>query len=615
VTDNPNLKIPAAPAQAPGAGWFACLAPYVLVFSLVFLALVTFGLVRGGGTPDLLRGPDDMMRTLQVLDWLGGQDWTDTVQRRLDPPEGVRMHWSRLADLPLAALIRLADQFTARVHAVYLGVLLVPPILGAAFAAIFVWAAAPLAGRSAPLVPIMLIFALYLPLEQFHPGRVDHHGLQLVFAVLAAGLLFRAVARECAKSALWLGVVGGISLAIGLEALTWLGAVTIALSLAWVQRGGRSATVLLAFGAALLATAAFLMATTLPADIRDAAVCDRLSVAHVALAGIVAIAGAAACAFSWAKEDAVWPHRLAVVGGVGCVGLAVVFIAFPECAGSPYRNLPQELQHWFRVVAEARPLWDFARHKPGGALSFGLVPAVAFAYTAWRLATASRAERPMRLSLCVLVLAGLLFVTWQVRGVQFAVLFAAFGLVPLMAALNERVDRLGNLVARVFARVCPPLAIAAAILAPNALDRPTDAVAERRSGCDVRQAVSALMDPTGLGAHPIIIAAPIFVGTAILFHTHHSVLAAPYHRNVRGMPDNRRIFFGSEKEVSETIKRRNVGAILFCQRYARLSRYRGQTPFLARRLGAGTPPDWLVPVMRHEGLHLYRVRPAAPTRP
>jgi hypothetical protein len=581
------MKTPAAPAQVPGAGWFACLAPYALVFSLVFLALVSFGLARGGATPDLLRGPDDMMRTLQVLDWLGGQDWTDTVQRRLDPPDGVRMHWSRLADLPLGALIRLADQFTARVHAVYLGVLLVPPILGAAFAAIFVWAAAPLAGRSGPLVPIMLIFALYLPLEQFHPGRVDHHGLQLVFAVLAAGLLFRAVARESTKCALWLGVVGGISLAVGLEALTWLGAVTIALSLAWVQRGGRSAAPLLTFGLALAATAAFLMATNLPAELRYAVVCDRLSVVHVALAGIVAVAGAAAWAFSQAKEHALWPHRLAVAGGVGCVGLAVVFIAFPE----------------------------FARHKPGGALSFGLVPAVTFAYAAWRLATASRDARPMRLAVFVLVLAGLLFVTWQVRGVQFAVLFAILGLVPLMAALNESAERLENLVARVFARACPPLVIAVAILAPNALDRPADPVAQRRAGCDVRRAASALMDPAGLGAQPITIAAPIFVGTALLFLTRHSVLAAPYHRNVRGMPDNRRIFFGSEEEVLKTVKRRNVGAILFCQRYARLSRYRGQTPFLARRLSAGTPPDWLVPVMRHEGLHLYGVRPAAPVRP
>jgi hypothetical protein len=525
------------------------------------------------------------------------------------------MHWSRLADLPLGALIRLADQFTARVHAVYLGVLLVPPILGAAFAAIFVWAAAPLAGRSGPLVPIMLIFALYLPLEQFHPGRVDHHGLQLVFAVLAAGLLFRAVARESTKCALWLGVVGGISLAVGLEALTWLGAVTIALSLAWVQRGGRSAAPLLTFGLALAATAAFLMATNLPAELRYAVVCDRLSVVHVALAGIVAVAGAAAWAFSQAKEHALWPHRLAVAGGVGCVGLAVVFIAFPECAGSPYRNLPDELQHWFRVVAEARPIWHFARHKPGGALSFGLVPAVTFAYAAWRLATASRDARPMRLAVFVLVLAGLLFVTWQVRGVQFAVLFAILGLVPLMAALNESAERLENLVARVFARACPPLVIAVAILAPNALDRPADPVAQRRAGCDVRRAASALMDPAGLGAQPITIAAPIFVGTALLFLTRHSVLAAPYHRNVRGMPDNRRIFFGSEEEVLKTVKRRNVGAILFCQRYARLSRYRGQTPFLARRLSAGTPPDWLVPVMRHEGLHLYGVRPAAPVRP
>ena len=48
---------------------------------------------------------DDAMRLVEVRDFLAGQGWFDLTQYRLSPPDGVPMHWSRLIDLPLAALI------------------------------------------------------------------------------------------------------------------------------------------------------------------------------------------------------------------------------------------------------------------------------------------------------------------------------------------------------------------------------------------------------------------------------------------------------------------------------------------------------------------------------
>jgi hypothetical protein len=49
---------------------------------------------------------DDAMRLVQVRDLISGQDWFDLFQHRLDPP-GTSMHWSRVVDMPLAALILL----------------------------------------------------------------------------------------------------------------------------------------------------------------------------------------------------------------------------------------------------------------------------------------------------------------------------------------------------------------------------------------------------------------------------------------------------------------------------------------------------------------------------
>ena len=52
-----------------------------------------------------LNDTDDNMRYLQVRDWLAGQGWYDLRQYRLDPPAGFNIHWSRLVDLPIAALM------------------------------------------------------------------------------------------------------------------------------------------------------------------------------------------------------------------------------------------------------------------------------------------------------------------------------------------------------------------------------------------------------------------------------------------------------------------------------------------------------------------------------
>ena len=47
---------------------------------------------------------DDAMRLVEVRDLIAGQGWFDLTQYRLDPP-GLPMHWSRVIDAPLAAMI------------------------------------------------------------------------------------------------------------------------------------------------------------------------------------------------------------------------------------------------------------------------------------------------------------------------------------------------------------------------------------------------------------------------------------------------------------------------------------------------------------------------------
>ena len=604
---------PAAPGGAPERG-FRQFGPYFIMFMLPFTVLVSIGLGREGGTSDLLRGPDDFMRMVQVIDWIDGQGWSDTVQRRLNPPAGVSMHWSRLADIPLGAIIWLAEPWFGRARAVYLSALLVPPLLGGLFTALFLWAANPLIpDRRSPepvlMIGILMIGTLLIPLLQMRPGRIDHHGLQLVLTTIGIGCLIRALEPGGFRAAVGLGLVGGASLAIGLEALPFLGAATVILSLVWVLHGGTAATALAIFGAVLAGTALSLIPLSLAPAEWAAIVCDRMSLAHVAITAIVLAAGGAAVGLERLRPAAGRLVRLAAVGGVGLAGLALVATIFPQCVGSPYADLSAELRYWFDAVKEARSLFDFYRREPGTAVVFVLLPLAALVSVAWQWAHAADRADPGWIALVVLVLSGVALVAWQVRGVAYAGLVASLALIPLAARVNARADRSQRILARVGLRFCIPMMYVFAVVSLQlASSQPAD---EQKSECKVSSALAALTDPTGLGAQARTIAAPIDAGPTILFLTRHKVLAAPYHRNIQGLSDNRRIFAGTEEEALAMVRARDVEAILFCQKYAPITAYADRPAFLNDRLGAGRPPWWLVPVMLEDGLGLYQVRPAA----
>ena len=47
--------------------------------------------------------PDDAMRMVQVRDLMAGQGWFDLTAHRINPPQGLFLHWSRVVDVPLVA--------------------------------------------------------------------------------------------------------------------------------------------------------------------------------------------------------------------------------------------------------------------------------------------------------------------------------------------------------------------------------------------------------------------------------------------------------------------------------------------------------------------------------
>ncbi|HEY0917694.1 MAG TPA: hypothetical protein VGD93_00620, partial [Devosia sp.] len=151
-----------------------------LVFGLLAATLAAKAAFVSPGVP-LLADTDDAMRLAVVEDFLAGQGWFDTVQHRLDTPYGSDMHWSRLVDLPIAALALLLRPFAgtaATVAAAWAWPLLLLFGLVALSALITI----RLVGRDGLLPGLLLPAFSVVTLVEFAPGRIDHHGVGILLA-------------------------------------------------------------------------------------------------------------------------------------------------------------------------------------------------------------------------------------------------------------------------------------------------------------------------------------------------------------------------------------------------------------------------------------------------
>ena len=157
--------------------------PFAAYFALALAAIVTGLLVaHWGNTAHTLIDTDDAMRLVQMRDWLAGQGWFDLAQKRMALP--YESHWSRLLDAALAGVFLFFSAFAdhalaERLLRVIWPLMLIAPALAGVCA--IAWR---LAGREAALLTLLLAVAGVPAYQQFTPGRIDHHNVQIALALL-----------------------------------------------------------------------------------------------------------------------------------------------------------------------------------------------------------------------------------------------------------------------------------------------------------------------------------------------------------------------------------------------------------------------------------------------
>lgn len=585
-----------------------------------------FGLIYGlskilGAWPNpwahSIAGIDDLARLAQARDLLAGQGWFDLLQMRLDPPDGVWMHWSRFVDAPVAGLLWLGDLLDMGDA---LALLLWPVLLMVLFFVVIALISRSLFGDQGIFFSVLVVLFFESTLRPFAPGRIDHHNVQILLsAMLLLSLLRLPEGRRWGIAA---GLVAAMMMAIGIETLPLVGAGAIAVAALWWWDGRRFAAATRTFGLSFALSTAAVFALSVPVPRYFLTQCDSISLTHLVSACLGGL-GLALASTLVAPTSSRWAKAGALgLLGVLCGGVAITF--FPHCLGDPYAFLDPRLREvWLDNVSEARGALVVLRAEPSVFLA-AFVPLAVLALTiGLALKSAPRDTRWKWLVLAALALTGACVSLIQVRFVQVTHLFCIPAAAWLMSVTYDTLRERGVTIGRVALLAAIPLVASPwiVIVSKLALAGPADqpspiADVDRRD--PVSGVVAECQSPADQAAmaalEPGIVAAPIFFGSTVLGFSDLPVLAAPYHRAQRAILDTHAIFSASPQTALKILERRNIAYVMLCVsstvRLVSGDRYPGS---LVEALENGTAPNWLEPIAAHPDsfLRIYRVRTVA----
>ena len=582
-------------------GFAPILVAWLMALAIIAATVVpmAFETVRDGTLFD----NDDAMRLVEMRDWMHGQSWFDMTERRINPPAGMLSHWSRLLELPMGVQIRALSTVTDRDLAERVVVAVWPCVLLAALVLTILCVAARLFPP-----PVLLAAAAMValnPILQFQllPGRIDHHGMQMLLTLALAFATIRAIVDKQAGAAIAAGVLGGLSLAIGLETAPLVVVAAGLFGLAFIVEGSSSRRVVAIFGATFALSTLLLFVATVPpsrwADVKA----DALSPPWLWMA----VGGGGALVFISFVRSPSKIRRALVTVAAGAVVAAIFAGVWPHVLAGPLADIdPLVRELWLDSVGEAKPLPFLIAQDPGGFLYFLAFPALGWLGLGVAALREGR-KRPDFLLLFAFATMGLLLALGQMRGASFASLFALFGWLYLAdRALapfgsDKRAGRAVVAGLLVLTLVVGSLPYLWSTLGNVAKASPSDGAPI--VSCGAREDMAALAAvPRGL------VLAPLRLGTRILVATDQNVVSAPYHRNNDGNRFALQTLTAAPDAAHALIKARGVNYVAVCLAdtdLPHLLSYRKNS--LLEALIDGAPPTWLVALPAHGPIRAWRV--------
>jgi len=545
----------------------------------------------------ILGDPDDAMRLVLVRDLMGGRGWYDQVITRLQPPAGVVLHWSRLLDGALAMTAKVFGLFLSP-DAAEIAMRFLWPLVWTLPALMCALAISRRLGGSLAIFVCAVLFASnQQAFEQFAPGRIDHHNIQIVMTLIAAAC---AMAKEHRSWwALMAGAATGLGLAIGIEALPFHFLIGTSYAVEAVMgdddRSTTSNYALSLSGACLL----FFCLQTPPWR-WSLSFCDAIGLNLVVA---IAITSCGLLAISVKRFCLTLRARLLILVAAAAAATGAYLALNPHCIGGPLAAIdPQIRPFWFNIVDEMQPLpIIFKRYRDLG-ISLAWLTTLMLVTVFFLLTRGWPRRRHADLLAITLVILAVV-AGFQAFRMESYVFWLGF---PLLAAGT------GVVATRLWKGLMVPTVLACVFLSPAGVEAlslagetifgsghgvPQGLVENRCHNTAEFGQLRAL--PSGL------VLADISMGPFILANTKHSILNAPYHRMSFGILAAHDALTMKSVEAEDKFHELKIDYLVYCQMKSAQAVPRSVEWDLSR----GQVPSWLEPLSdKAATLQVYLVR-------
>ena len=545
---------------------------------------------------------DDATRLVEVRALIDGGAWFDNTLPRFGGAQPLESHWSRLIDLPLAAMLSTFELVMPPATA-ELAVRIVWPLTLLLALLYFLGREADLrGGRWAGVLTILLAATCFTDIVQFVPGRIDHHNAMILCATI--GILQLARSLDDPDAGWSAGALLGLGTAIGYEFLA-LTIAALALSVLFGILPSRSLLGPSRATVTFWAVLAIAFAATTAPDRFFVEHCDALSLNIVASPPVTAVG---VCTVQALEGRLSLPMKLALLAAAGVAGLLVYGVAEPACLAGPFGQVDRALfPIWLDRVMETQSLFSIGEDAQLQALVSGIYLLIGL-YAGAKLLR-SEASETLRFDFSILVAATLLS-CWQVKLLPYATCLA----VPLAAVWLTRPSETAakpvgrKLKLALAGGALAVVGIAAALIFSGEPSKTkVDAALERTLDCAGNAAIQPLAAlPPGLAV------ADVNLGPYLVALTRLDALSAPYHRIGPSILAANNILHTPAAEAEPLLRAAGVNYVITCPDLDSTGPKGGATPdALLTELLADKPPPFLeaVPLARPTPLKVWRVVP------
>ncbi|WP_261823055.1 hypothetical protein [Vibrio neonatus] len=483
-----------------------------------------------------LKDNDDYMRYVQFTDWIKYGNWYLEPMARFNPEDGVIMHWSRVPDIPLVGVTLLLSPIVGTSIASLVAITITP----LAYMLIFSLSMFALCDRylGSEYRFIGMIFLLGSPaITKFLPGSIDHHNLQLIFATLF--LLLTPLNIEQIKHR-WRAMLQAFVIALSL----WTGLENITLFVAYLALYTFYCYYcedkwLNYFSRLCFYTFAFTLIVSLinrPTSEFFIAQYDAIS-----LPFILCFLGGGVALFLSTKFE-LQRRSLVLITAIGLSTFLICFtpilILYPELIKGAYSNYPSLLLNlWLSQISEVQSMLSLI--KSNGFFStenyfLYLIPALLYPLS-------KRKVLQLNILYSILIIHLILAMFWQIRIINLCFILSTplqvYVLLNFTRTLSQEWFKVPFLIAGI------PFTIMIILTSIEPISNSINSIDDGKNKTDL---ATLLKEKNIINAK---ILSGIESGAQILAKTENSIIAAPYHRNIKGNTIMIDTFIESDLEI------------------------------------------------------------------